>query len=914
MSFRLKIVLGLLAIQLFLVAMLIWSSLTFLRVSNEVELSSRAQMLAPGLAALMRPAVMAEDMAELERDIGAVLFRRGVVYVRILSTQGRVLIERGEASILARPFKEDFLFEDVSDGVFDVYADIERDGIALGRIELGLATDEIQEIMVAARREMASIALLGLALSVVLSWLLGNYFAHQLMRLRDATRRVAAGDIGYQLPVAGHDELAQTANAFNTMSRKLAALYTEKQAALNAAHQTAGELRESEHRVHAVLDNAMDAIFTFDAQGVIESFNPAAERIFDRAAGEAIGQRLDAIIAANDFSALEHRLREFVHGGDAGNIAEVGEIGGLRRQGGVFPLEIDIGQMQLAGRHLFIAIARDVTQRRQAEAELRRAQSAALESSRSKFEFIAGVSDEIRTPVGNMLGTLSMLSSADMSDEQYGRIERAMSAGNTLITVVSDMLDFARIEAGTMILDAVDFDLWQIIDTVYQDYREQAAAKGVELVYLVPGDLPAALCGDPARLRQLLVNLVDNAVKFTQHGTVALKVSAQAHDAARVMLRFDVEDTGSGITSEVQQHIFDFAARAGSATGTPVRGSAGLGLMISRRLAEMMGGEIGVSSEPGRGSRFWFTVVLERREREETATSSAADDPPVRMHGIGVLLVHPDAALRAAWREMLAGEDIAVSEARDGQAALAALRTAAARGQPYHVMICATTAGSMSGLQLADAVHADAQIASVRMIMLAASGYRGDGEDARAAGVRCYLSGPLQPRQLRDGIAAVMRGDAGDTHQMLLTQYELSGRCAGGRRGLLVSVDEERRGKLLAALQGQGMRAAYAVNAGQAQAAVEAMGYALVLIDNERGRCFDIEDVRRLRAASPVDPARQGKSPVIVVLLPAGAGGECDAYRAAGADVCVPCAADGVSGRGNGINAGIDVGAWLTVR
>jgi PAS domain S-box-containing protein len=895
MSFRLKIVLGLLAIQILLAAMLIWSSLAFLRASNEVELSSRAQVLAPGLAALMRPAVAALDMAELERDIEAVLFRRGVVYVRIVSPQGKTLIERGEAAALAKPFAEDFLFEDVNDGVFDVHADIERDGARIGRIELGLAVDEIQEIMVAARREMASIALLGLALSVVFSWLLGNYFANQLMRLRDATRRVAAGDIGYQLPVAGSDELAQTANAFNTMSRKLAALYAEKQAALNAAHQTAGELRESEHRVHAVLDNAMDAIFTFDAQGVIESFNPAAERIFGRAAAEAVGRRLDTIIAADDYAAFEQRLRDFDRTGDAGLIVEEGEIGGLRKQGEVFPMEIDIGQMQIAGRHLFIAIARDVTQRRQADAALRRAQSAALESSRSKFEFIAGVSDEIRVPVGDMLGALGALSRSAVGDEQYGRVERAVSAGNALITVVSDMLDFARMEAGTLELESIDFDLWQIIDAVCRTYRERAAAKGVELVYVAPGDLPAALRGDPARLRQLLVNLVDNAVKFTARGAVVLSVGVQAGDEGRVTLHFEVEDTGSGIAPELQHHIFDFAGRERPAEGAP-HASAGLGLMVSRRLVEMMQGEIGVSSEPGQGSRFWFTAVFERRAihagSPPCAPALAADEA---LRGLRVLLASSDAALRASWRAMLDDAGMTLAEARDDGEAIEILRAAAAAdGRAYHALVCGESGAG--GARLAHAVGADASTASVRVIMLAASGYRGDGEEARAAGVRCYLSGAVEARQLRDAIAAAVLGDPA---QALLTRHDLDGFHASAGHTLLLSGNEERCRRLLATLQAQGLRAAYAVDVAQARLAVAATRHELLLVDNEDGGGFGVEAVRSLCdavAAGQVQPA-----PVIAVLLPAGADRECAAWRAAGADVCAPQAA----------GAAFDARAWL---
>lgn len=367
MSFRLKIILGLLAIQLVLVIMLIWSSLNFLHVSHDVELTNRGFVMAPALASLMRPAVVAGDREELNVEIASLLFRRGLVYVRVHDADGRILAQGGDADLLARPFREDFLLDEIDDGVFDVAAEIERNGVLHGRVELGLSLEEIPEVMAAARREMASIALIGLSLSLLFSWALGHYFSRQLASLRDATRRIAAGDVGYQLPISGTDELAQTAQSFNIMSRKLATLYGEKQAALTRARQQAQELLESERRVHAVLDHAMDAILTFDAQGTVEGFNPAAERIFGYRAAEIIGHGVDLLLP--ELSGEQSRIATFLRGGEEEVFGEPNEIQGRRRDGTVFPIEIDVSQVRLEGRHLFIVVARDLTQRRKAEAD-----------------------------------------------------------------------------------------------------------------------------------------------------------------------------------------------------------------------------------------------------------------------------------------------------------------------------------------------------------------------------------------------------------------------------------------------------------------------------------------------------------------------------------------------------------------
>lgn len=885
MSFRLKIVLGLLVIQLLLVIMLIWSSLNFLRISNEVELSNRALVLAPSLAALMRPAVAANDLVELRQEIDAVLFRRGIVYVRVLSPEGEVLVQGGEPAVLARPFLEDFLFEDVADGVFDVYAEIERGGTVLGRVELGLSVGEVQEIMGAARREMASIALSGLGLSIVFSWMLGNYFARQLTRLRDATRRIASGDVGYQLPVAGNDELAQTANAFNTMSRKLATLYAEKQAALNGARRKADELHESERRIHAVLNHAMDAIFTFDAHGVIETFNPAAERIFGYPAAEVIGRRISALIPDPQLSEHEARMREFLRSGDRRVFGEPSESEGKRRDGTVFPLEIDVSQVRLEGRDLFIAIARDITQRRKAETDLRLAQAAALESSRSKFEFIADVGKEIRAPVSDMLGALNLLGRSGLSPEQQARMQAIQASGDALITIINDMLDFARIEAGTLELESIDFDLWQTVDAVYQSYRDRAAAKGVNLAYVIPCSAPAALRGDPTRLRQMLVNLVDNAVKFTPQGEIVLRVAVEEEAGGHAVLRFEVQDTGVGIAPQVQQRISGIFSGAQPAGGLSAYGSSGLGLTISRRLAEMMRGRIGMHSEPGRGSTFWFTAAFEKQlEADRPASVSRRGFERLR-----VLIVHPEQAARQSLQSMLAEAGVAAHGASDGLQGLGELGAAAARGEPYDVVICGFTGGTgADGVQLARAVRADLRIAGVGLIMLAPTGYRGDSEEVRKAGVQCYLTEPIERQQLYDCVAAVVQMGEEGGHRGFVTRHDLaeSGRRRSGY-ALVVSADAERQKQLLGRIERLGFRTGLAVDAAQALAAAADARYELILVDNEERELLGAGEIRRIREVRAGGRPAGGGPPVLVIVSPGSSGEQRQAYRAAGADDCL---------------------------
>ncbi len=1005
MSFRLKIILGLVVIQLLLLVILVWSSLNFLRGSNEIELSNRASSIAEILASTLEDKLLGGDHAGLLDHINEILALPGTVYVRVVNLAGDLVAEGGDAEALARPFVGDFLFDDVDDGIFDVTAEIVRGGGMVGSVQLGLSIQTINSIMDAARREMATIAMFGLCVSIVFSVLLGNYFRRQLTSLRDATRRIASGDIGYQVPVLGGDELAQTAGAFNTMSRKLVSLYSEKQAALTGARQKAQELHASERRVHAVLQHAMDAIITFDENGQIESFNPAAARIFGYSAGEAVGQSLGLLLPQTWLAEHERHIQQFIRGGDRTILGVAREIQGLRKDGAQFPLEIEISEMEIEGRYLFIATARDITGRKQAdkslrdsesalkeaqrmsrignwswdfhadlpvwseemfrifgrdparppanfqevpryftpeswsrlsaavdkcitegatyemdlelvredgshcwvlargvpcrneagdivelrgmmqditerkevESELRRAKDAALESSRSKFEFIANVSHEIRVPVNSMLRTLNQLLDTEISPVQRERVTDIRAAGVSLITIINDMLDFSKIEAGKLYLESIEFDLWQTVDIVYQLYREQAARKGVNLVYVMPHSTPTALRGDPTRLRQLLTNLVDNAVKFTEKGEVVLRIEATKDTAEGVVLRFTVSDTGPGIAPATQKRIFEIFTRT-EAPLAPRYGSSGLGLVISKRLTEMMDGSIGVESEVGRGSLFWFTCrFTKQREGKLSAHPASRSAESLR-----VLLVNADADALASMQGMVSEFGMHASGIDDGVRALHELITAAERRQPYDVVIFDMMMRGMNGLRFAHTVREDARISGLHMIMVATTGYRGDSEEVRHAGVQGYLTAPFDRAELRECIAAVAGIERSD-HDSFVTRHSLAAsRQPQHGHALIVAVADERQKQLLARIERIGYRASLALDAAQALEAAARTRYDLILVDNEARELLDAEAIRRLRSRE-----HEGERiPVVVIVSPAASGAQCQAYRAAGADEC----------------------------
>ncbi len=856
MSFRLKIIFSILLVQVLMLLVVVWSNFQFLRTSNEVELSKHAFTTSTVTAALIKRPVLGADLASLRGVLNDILVQSEADYIRVSDERG-VIMELGNPDSLARPFAEDFLVEDVEDGVFDVEAEITDEGIVIGMLQMGFSTDSIDSVMIAARRQTATISVIAIVIGLVIAIMLGNYFARQLKMLRDATRRIASGDVGYQLSVIGEGELAQTARAFNTMSRRLAALYSEKQAALNETKDKAAELRESKRRIQAVVNNALDGIITIDEQGIIESFNPAAEKMFGYEAEEVIGQNVNMLMPEPYHSEHDRFLREYLLTGEKKIIGKGREVLGRRKDGSTFTMELDVSEVRIEGANLFIGIVRDVTERKHAEQELKEARDAILESSRNKFEFIANIGHEIRSPLDKVLGESHALLDAGLNSEQEKYVRQIQEAGKSLLTIINDVLDFSKIEAAKLRLEDINFDLERTIYFVTQMLRKAAAAKKLNLVYLLPCDLPMSLRGDPARLRQVLVNLVDNAIKFTSRGEVVILVSKVDESVDDITLRFAVRDTGVGLSQEDQQRIFESFMQAGGAL-TQRYGGTGLGLAISKQLVEMMGGEIGVESTLGMGSEFWFTAHFTKRAElpgpRETSYGELRD--------VRVLVVDDSEAARKSMQHLLASVGMRVRTVADGAQALEKLCTRAAQGEPYQVMIFNRILPGMTGLQLARTVNSDDRLAGLRMIMLTSTGYRGDSEEVRRVGIRGYLTTPVHESQLLECVSAVVQLE--EDADLLITRHNLAaGKSRFQNNVLLFEPDINDQKVISGMLQALDYSVCVACNKAQAINVVQRKYFEQVFINSNITRP-DIDDLIACVRANeePDQPTR------VIALLP----------------------------------------------
>ena len=510
---------------------------------------------------------------------------------------------------------------------------------------------------------------------------------------------------------------------------------------------------EALERFRLLMEISPDPVVVYDIEGKSTYINRAFEQTYGWSHEELSGKRIDFVPPQE-----AERTREHVERTKRGESVSF-ETQRLTKDGRVLDVQIKTAFFQdrvLESLGVGIVIHRDITELKQVEAELKRAKVAAEAANRAKTEFLASMSHEIRTPMNAIIGMADLLRETPLTLEQQQYVQVFSSAGENLLNIINDILDISKVEAGHLDLEDIDFDLIEVVEKTCEVIALRAHEKGLELAYHVMPDVPSQLVGDPVRLRQILMNLIGNAIKFTENGEVFVEVKRQGSGpkgqrAGDMELLFSVADTGIGIPPEKVDVIFDSFAQADTST-TRKHGGTGLGLTISRRLVELMGGRIWVKSKVDQGSTFYFTAKFQ----VQAEPKRYLQPPPVDMKGLKILVVDDNATNRMILREMLSGWGALVTEAGDGEHGIAELKHAMETEGPYKLLLLDCYMPGMDGFQVVEYIKENLHIADMTIMMLTSERRSDDIARCKKLGIACYLVKPIKRSELFEAITATI--------------------------------------------------------------------------------------------------------------------------------------------------------------
>ena len=632
-------------------------------------------------------------------------------------------------------------------------------------------------------------------------------------------------------------------------------------------------------RLKAILQGMTDGVIVADATGKFTLFNETAERILGAgmldedpdgwARAYGIYQADGRTVCPTAELPLVRALRgEPVDGVDL-VVRNPSRPDGLVIRVAASPVRSSDGYVSGG-----VAVFQDVTDRRHAEEEVRRARDAALRAAQAKSEFLANMSHEIRTPMNAIIGMAGLLLDAGLDARQREYAETVRSAGDALLTIINDILDFSKIEAGKLRVETIPFDLRATLESAAELVAERARAKGLELAVSIPPALPTGLKGDPGRLRQILVNLLGNAVKFTAAGEVVASVERRDAPDGRVGVRVSVRDTGIGIPEAARASLFQSFTQADAST-TRKYGGTGLGLAISKQLVELMGGRIGVDSVEGRGSTFWFDLSFEPAPDAVVARPARAE-----IEGLRALVVDDNAVNRDILETQLASWRMTCTAVSGGDDALERLRGAVAGGKPYAVALLDMNMPGMSGLELARRARAERSLDGTRLILLSSAAASVDEKTRKDLGLSACMTKPVRQSALYDAISTALaapgEGRATAATASAPPQTTARRRCVV----LIVDDNEVNRRVLTLQLDKLGYAAEGAAGGAEALARLEKGGVDIVFMDCQMPVMDGFETTRRVRD-------REGswsRRPVIVAMTASALEGDREKCLAVGMD------------------------------
>ncbi|MEN3335651.1 MAG: hypothetical protein V7641_5016 [Blastocatellia bacterium] len=675
-----------------------------------------------------------------------------------------------------------------------------------------------QELSAASQQKFEYIIAVCVLLMVSAATLYGHKIAKQMQAdAQEKERHIESLRDAKEALRGAHDGLEKRAAELANVNDALQLEITEREHVEKA-------LRQSEERYRSIIENMHDGYFEMDIRGNLTFFNDALCKVHKRSREELLGRNnrdyMDAETAKRFYAIFKQVY-------DTGETVRDLVWKRTRPDDGERWFEYSVSLMKdIESKAIgYRGISRDITQRILYEEALQKSKESAESASRAKSEFLANMSHEIRTPMNGIIGMTELALDTDLTAEQRDYLGMVKASANSLMTVINDILDFSKIEAGKLDLDATDFSLRQSLGETLKTLAIRAHEKGLELAFQISPDVPDLLVGDAGRLRQIIVNLVGNAIKFTDEGEVIVRAETQWRNDDEIGLHLAVADTGIGIPAEKQRLIFDAFTQADGST-TRQYGGTGLGLAISSQLVQLMGGQILVESKPGRGSNFHFTLPLALGKGVAKIPVPAE---PVELRNLRVLVVDDNATNRRILEEMLINWHMRATAVDGGRAAIDTLKQAQAAGEPFTLVLLDAQMPEVDGFMVAEQIKQSSELARTTIMMLTSNNQRGDAARCRELGVALYITKPIMQANLIDAIMTVL-GTASPVE--VLSAGTLQRSPCESRGHVLLAEDNAINQRLAVhLLEKQGYTVVVAVNGKQALAALEKERFDLVLMD-----------------------------------------------------------------------------------
>ncbi|MEP5765133.1 MAG: response regulator [Halieaceae bacterium] len=604
------------------------------------------------------------------------------------------------------------------------------------------------------------------------------------------------------------------------------------------------DLQKAIRQTSLILENSINGILTIDDQQIVVGFNPAAEAMWGYKASEVLGNPITML------------LPEHAHKNHLGNVHQFRDsddisidlnqrstmLAGLCKDGRNFPAEVGISKSEVDGEMFYSAFVVDITERRLAEAETLQAKQAADDANQAKSDFLANMSHEIRTPMNAILGLSDLCLRTELSTKQEDYLSKIHGSAGTLLGIINDILDFSKIEAGKLDMEAVDFNLDDALANVAALIGNKAQEKGLEFLFQVPTDLPRILVGDPLRLGQVLINLANNAVKFTESGEVVISVERIEESETGIALKFTVRDTGIGLTEQQIDKLFESFSQADTST-TRKYGGTGLGLTISKKLTEMMGGEIWVESVSGQGSHFIFTAKFAKTTTPELRGWQIAEE----VRGKPVLVVDDNETSRFIFKQILESFSFEVSLANSGVEGIEAV----ARETPaFELVLMDWQMPGMNGIKAIEEIRSLSHLSHQPRIILATAFAREEViTEAERVDLDGFLIKPVDPSMLFDAVMSAFGQTSNSSGRRKTSiDYDVESlRPILGAKILLAEDNEINQQIARELLEEAGFYVDLANNGVEAVKMVHAAEYDLVLMDIQMPEMDGHEATRRIR-------------------------------------------------------------------